>query len=226
MCVNVLNDSDTLDRDILRANFLRYTRKAFRMLPLLPRPRILDIGCGTGIPTLELASISDGLLVAVDIDRDALGKLVDRAKSKGFSGKITAVHASMLNMGFSPGSFDIIWTEGAISCIGFERGLAEWRSLTVPDGYLVVHDSMSDLKRKIELIRACGYTMLGKFELPADIWWEKYYTPLKRAVDKLRQVHPVNENVIADIKEAEREIKQFDRDSCLYSSVFMIMQKT
>ena len=38
----------------------RYTRKAFRLLPKLAKPRILDIGCGTGIPALELARLREG----------------------------------------------------------------------------------------------------------------------------------------------------------------------
>ena len=64
-------NSEILDRDQFRANLLAYTRRAYRMLPHLAKPRILDIGCGTGVSTLELARISDGDLVAVDIDQDA-----------------------------------------------------------------------------------------------------------------------------------------------------------
>ena len=52
----------------LRANFIRYTKKAFRMLPKLDRPRILDIGCGSGAPTIELARLSDGEIIGIDID--------------------------------------------------------------------------------------------------------------------------------------------------------------
>ncbi|MEE8577237.1 MAG: class I SAM-dependent methyltransferase, partial [candidate division Zixibacteria bacterium] len=151
----------TFDRDRVRSNLLPYTRKAFGLLPKLSKPRILDIGCGTGVSTLELARISDGDLVAVDIEQDALDKLVKRAKEEGLSSRVTVVHSSMLEMDFPPNSFDIIWTEGAISYIGFGRGLSEWRSLLAPEGYLVVHDEVSDLQKKIELIRTCGYTILG-----------------------------------------------------------------
>jgi ubiquinone/menaquinone biosynthesis C-methylase UbiE len=50
-----------------RANLLSYTRKAFHMLPPLVEPRILDIGCGTGVATIELARLSGGIIVGVDI---------------------------------------------------------------------------------------------------------------------------------------------------------------
>ena len=125
-------------------------RKAYRVLPQLDKPRILDVGCGSGVSTLELARMSGGEIVAVDIDRRALDKLVSRVESEGLSSKVSVVHSSMLEMDFPPSSFDIIWTEGAISFIGFERGLSEWRGLLVPDGYLVIHDALSDLQRKID----------------------------------------------------------------------------
>ena len=51
---------DKLNLEQLRKGFLKYTRMAFQMLPKMNSPRILDIGCGTGVPTLELARLSDG----------------------------------------------------------------------------------------------------------------------------------------------------------------------
>ena len=44
-----------IDRDRFREPLLKYTRKAFQLLPKLDKPRILDVGCGSGVPTIELA---------------------------------------------------------------------------------------------------------------------------------------------------------------------------
>jgi len=44
-----------INADQLRITFLKYTKNAFEMLPQIDKPRILDIGCGSGVPTLELA---------------------------------------------------------------------------------------------------------------------------------------------------------------------------
>ena len=53
-------------KDQIRESLLKYTRKAFGMLPQMDRPRILDIGCGSGIPTMELAKLSQGEITGID----------------------------------------------------------------------------------------------------------------------------------------------------------------
>lgn len=218
-------NSNVFDRDQFRANLLSYTRRAFRMLPQMTRPRILDVGCGSGVSTLELARLSGGNIIAVDIDREALSKLINKATNEGLSSRVMVVHSSMREMDFPPNRFDIIWTEGAISYIGFERGLREWRGLLVPDGYLVVHDELSDLQRKIELTSICGYSMLGQFKLPPDVWWKEYYEPLKRQLGALQRVSFLDKKVINEINAAAHEIEEFDHECDRFGSVFFILKK-
>ena len=212
-------------RDRVRANLLPYTRKAFGLLPKLSSPRILDIGCGTGVSTLELAKISGGDIVAVDIDRNALNRLANRAAAEDLSSRITVIHAPMEQMHFPPGSFDVIWSEGAIANIGFERGLSEWRDFLVPDGYLVIHDAMTDLPRKIELTRTCGYTTLGQFELPPNIWWNEYFAPLKKQLKTVQEMGSLDDRVINEIRMAEREIGEFDSENNRFGSVFFVLKR-
>lgn len=38
-----------IDKDLLREGLAKYTGKAFKMIPKLDRPRILDIGCGPAL---------------------------------------------------------------------------------------------------------------------------------------------------------------------------------
>ena len=57
------------------------TRKAFGYLKNLPtEPLILDIGCGHGIQTLELAKISKGKIIAIDNYQPFLDILKKKAK--------------------------------------------------------------------------------------------------------------------------------------------------
>jgi ubiquinone/menaquinone biosynthesis C-methylase UbiE len=91
------------------------TRTAFFMLTDLPKaPRILDVGCGPGMQTLELARITDGPITALDTHQPFLDELTKRATKAGVADRITTMRESMFAMSFSAGSFDIIWSEGAI----------------------------------------------------------------------------------------------------------------
>ncbi len=56
-----------VQKDKVRKRLLKYTRKAFRMLPQMDKPRILDVGCSPGASTLDLARLSRGEIIGLDI---------------------------------------------------------------------------------------------------------------------------------------------------------------
>jgi predicted RNA methylase len=76
---------EALDIDGFRTAFLEFTREAYLSIPPIAVPRILDAGCGTGVPTLELARLSDGEIVAVDADQKALDTLRLRIEERDLS---------------------------------------------------------------------------------------------------------------------------------------------
>ncbi len=219
------NEVTTFSRDRVRANLLSYTRKAFDMLPRLSQPRILDVGCGTGVSTLEIAQMCDGSIVAVDMDRGALDILSNRFKKKGLADRLEILQASMEKMMFPPHSFELIWSEGAIADIGFELGLNEWRDFLVPEGYHVVHDVITDLQRKTELICTCGYALLGQFELSQEIWWNEYYAPLRKQLEECQGMDSLSERDRHEMRVAEQEIEAFDYDDDRFASVFFVLKK-
>ncbi len=59
------------------------TRKAYRMLKDLPKnPRILDVGCGPGMQTVELAKLSGGQIVALDFHEPSWSNLKRLSKKR------------------------------------------------------------------------------------------------------------------------------------------------
>lgn len=131
----------------------------------------------------------------------------------------------MEEMIFPPHSFELIWSEGAIANIGFERGLHEWRDFLVPGGYQVVHDVSKDLQRKTELTCICGFTGLGQFELSQEIWWKEYYEPLEKQLEKYRGMASWSERIKHEMKAAEQEIEAFEYDDSRFASVFFVLKK-
>lgn len=223
MNLNVYHD---LQEDQLRARFLQYTRQAFQLLPRLDHPRILDIGCGTGVPTLELARLSTGLVIGVDIDQACLDELARKAASAGLAGRVTALNQSLFQLEFPDKSFDLLWAEGSIATIGFERGLREWRRLLKPAGFMGIHDELGDLAQKLRAIQGCGYELLGQVVIPGETWWREYYEPLERRITALRDRYRQDPAARAALAAEEREVELVKSHPEQYASVFLVLQKS
>ena len=212
-------------RERIRKRLLKYTRKAFRVVPQLDKPRILDVGCGSGVPTMELARLSNGEVIGLDINQSLLDMLARKIEKSGVSDRVKAVKCSMFDMEFPHESFDIIWAEGSTYVIGFEKALREWRRFLKPNGFFVVHDERGNVKEKLEQIPICGYESIGYFMLNEDVWWFEYYAPLEKFITETRTKYADDLKAIEAIHEAQREIDMFKKDPKGNSSVFFIMRK-
>jgi SAM-dependent methyltransferase len=223
-----------------------YTRKAFEMLPQLDNPRILDVGCGPGGPTLELAKLSQGDVVGLDIHQQYLDELTKKAECAGLSDRVKAMKCSMFEMDFSDETFDIIWAEGSIFIVGFERGLKDWRRFLKPNGFLTVHEmawlrpdppkeiydywkesypGIKTVQENLQQIPRCDYELIGHFTLPEDAWWIEYYGPLEKRIKELRIKHIDDPKAIEIIDKEQQEIDMFKKYYKWYGSVFFVMQK-
>ena len=114
------------------------TLRALEFVPDRPGMRIADIGCGTGGQTITIARNRDCTITAVDLLPELLEEFRTRIKKAGLENRVTAIQGSMDALPFSPGEFDVIWAEGSIYNIGFERGLREWRQYLKPGGIIAV----------------------------------------------------------------------------------------
>jgi ubiquinone/menaquinone biosynthesis C-methylase UbiE len=212
-------------KDRIRKRLLKYTRKAFRMLPKPDKPRILDIGCGSGVPTMELARLCDGSITALDIDQDMLDVLIDKVEKADLSNRVKVVNRSLFDMDFPDGSFDIIWAEGSVNVIGFKKGLQEWRRLLKPGGFMVVHDERGNVREKLEQISSCGYELLDYFELDEKAWRAEYFVPLEKLISEARLKYVGAPRIIEALQDSEREIEMFLKAPERNSSVCFVMKR-
>jgi ubiquinone/menaquinone biosynthesis C-methylase UbiE len=214
-----------VNKDLVRKRLLKYTRKAFQMLPRMERPRILDIGCGSGVSTLELARLSQGKVIGIDIDQLALDKFTRKIRETGLNDRIQAINCSMFDMDFPDESFDIIWAEGSIYAIGFERGIREWKQLLKPGGCMVIHDEQGNVSEKLEQISNCGYEILGYFTLSQETWWTEYFAPLEKLVNETVTKYPYDQSVIGEIQQAQVELDMYRKYPERNSSVCFVIKK-
>lgn len=221
--LRITKGSPMFNKDRFRRKLLKYTRKAFFKLPDMENPKILDLGCGTGIPTLELARISEGEVTALDNDQKALDELNQKISQLKIDKRVKTVKGSLFKLNFPKESFDIIWAEGSIYAVGFERGLRDWRSLIKDQGFLVVHDDYQDHVHKLQLIRKCGYRLLDSFRISPEIWWSEYFQPMEKQVQELQSKDITDPELQKALKKEKDEINWFKAHKS--SSVFYVMQK-
>jgi ubiquinone/menaquinone biosynthesis C-methylase UbiE len=212
-------------RDLVRARLRKFTRKAFQLLPKLDSLHILDVGCGSGVCTMELAKLCDGQIVALDIDGHALDRLDAKIKKAGLSQRMRTLKRSMLDMDFPEESFDIIWSEGSIYVVGFENGIREWAKFLKSNGLLVLHDETGNMEEKLELIASCGYDLIESFVLDQDVWWNEYCVPLQRLIDEVRPRCAGDPEALALLHHNQQEIDMFKVSPERYHSTFFIMRK-
>jgi len=212
-------------KELVRERLNKYTRKAFKMLPKLDRPSILDVGCGSGVPTMELSRLSNGEIVGLDINQCLLNVLAGKVENAGVSDRVKAIKCSIFDMEFPDNSFDIIWAEGSIFVIGFKKGLQEWKRFLKPNGFLVVHDEKGNINEKMDEISNCGYELLDYFELDEDMWWAEYFAPLEKLIFKTRTKCADSPKLLEKLHDSQREIDMFKENPKRNSSVFFIMRK-
>ena len=220
-----IDETSLVNRDHLRANLLPFTRKAFGIIPIFDRPDVLDIGCATGVVTLELARLSKGRVVGIDIDPAALQTLRCSIERTDLGNRVSAVRCSMCDTPFAAHSFDIIWSEGSIHVIGFEQGLTQWHRFIRPKGFLVIHATLTDIRERIRKIPECGYCLLENFMVPQDAWWDGYYGPLERRIGEIYRDYRQDASVLSVVRKIQREIEEFMSTPEYQGSVFYVCQK-
>ncbi|MGD9123677.1 MAG: class I SAM-dependent methyltransferase [Desulfarculaceae bacterium] len=178
-------------------------RAQTRQNPQPDKLRVLDLGCGNGAQTIQLAKHIKGTILALDNHQPFLDELQRRAEVKGVSGKIQTRLKDMGDMDFADETFDLIWSEGSLFVIGFGEGLNVCRSLLVPGGLLAaselcwlrpgapqecqeyltrVYPPVADINTNLTAIETSGYEILGHFTLPESSWWEPFYHPLEERI--------------------------------------------
>lgn len=225
---------------------LEHTRKAFHMLPRMENPRILDLGCGNGVPTMELARLSDGHVTGVDIDQRALEELTTKAAEENLLDRVSAVRMDLNHLEYPEGSFDLLWAEGSIWVLGLERGLREWRRLLRPGGFFVIYDScwlkpdppaeirdrwefvgngINMLEKNLGIIPGCGYSIIGYFLLPENAWWDLYFGPLSDRIRALRAGHANDPESLEMLDKEQALVDIYRRNSSWYGSAFYVLQR-
>lgn len=213
------------------------TRRALTLAGELPaRPRILDIGAGTGRAALILAKETGGHVTAVDLHPPFLEELAAEAEKCGLS--VETRIESMDQLSDADGTYDLIWSEGAAYLMGLESALAEWRPLLKKGGKIALTEAawltktrpvqamqfwgnaypdMDDAQANWKAFRRQGFEPVDSFTLPSEDWTAEYYDVLEQRMDERTDLAGTDA-----VEATRREIDVFRRFGDSYGYVFYV----
>ena len=211
------------------------------------RLKIADIGCGTGVASIFLAKQLNANITAVDFLPEFIDVLEQTIKTEDLSNSIKTLVCSMDNLPFENEEYDVIWSEGAIYNIGFQRGVNEWKRFLKQDGLLILseitwltEDRPAEIQNhwdseypeidtasgKIRVLEKAGYSPIAYFYLPKNCWLDNYYRPMQSRFSSFLERNK-NSNNAQEIVEAEKnEIDLYERYKDYLSYGVYIARKT
>lgn len=208
--------------------------------------RIADLGCGTGGQTMTLAQNTSGSITGIDLFPAFIDLFNANARSLGLDDRVKGIAGSMDDIPFEEGELDLIWSEGAIYNIGFEKGLRYWHKFLKPGGFVAVteaswfteerpeeietfwHDAypaIDTIPRKLDVLQKAGYIPVACFILPENCWTEHYYKPQAKAREVFLEKHMGNAMAEELVENERREAVLYDRYREYYGYVFYIGRK-
>lgn len=208
--------------------------------------RIADIGCGTGGQTRVMAAHAPGRITGIDLFPTFIDLFNRQAKQANLQDRLTGLVASMESLPFREEELDLIWSEGAIYNIGFERGLREWRRFLKLGGYIAVSEAswftaerpleidafwkdaypgIDTIPNKVAQVQKSGYLPVATFILPDNCWTEHFYAPQVAARDTFLKKHAGNKTAEEFIANERHEAELYRKYKDFYGYVFYVGKK-
>ncbi|MCL2484960.1 MAG: class I SAM-dependent methyltransferase [Endomicrobia bacterium] len=213
---------------------------------LTPKSKIADLGCGTGGQTITLAQNIAGDITGIDIFPDFINIFNDNAKKQNLQDRVKGVTGSMDNLTFQNEELDLIWSEGAIYNIGFERGFKEWNKYLKKGGFIAVteaswftesrpseieeywnfhYPAITTIADCVSIMQKTGYIPVSVFTLPEYCWTDNYFAPQIPVQEKCLNKYKESKAVKEFVESARLEEKMYQKYKEFYGYVFYIGKK-
>lgn len=213
---------------------------------LTEQSHIADLGCGTGGQTITLANHFKGKITAIDLFPKFIDIFNRNVKQLDLQEKVKGVVGSMNNLPFREEELDLIWSEGAIYNIGFERGLNEWHKYLKMDGYIAVSEAswftyerpaeihkfwedaypeIDTIPNQVAKIYKTGYLPVATFIFPETCWIDNYFALHGTAREIFLNKYAGNKMAEEFVASEEHEEELYRKYKQFYGYTFFIAKK-
>ena len=193
-----------------------------------------------------LAQHTPGHITGLDLFPDFINIFNHNAKELNLQKRVEGIIGSMDKLPFKKEELDLIWSEGAIYNIGFQKGLNEWRKYLKTGGYIAVSEvswftderpneinnfwmdaypEIDTIPNKILQMQKAGYIPVACFILPENCWTENFYAPQVEAQKDFLQKYTGNKAAEEFIANQRHETQLYYKYKEFYGYVFYIGKK-
>lgn len=213
---------------------------------LTAKSRIADIGCGTGGQTMVLGQHAPGTITGIDLFPRFIELFNQNAVEAGLTDRVKGLVGTMEDLPFEEGELDLIWSEGAIYNIGFERGLEEWRKFLKTGGYMAITEAtwftderpdeihtfwqreypgIDTIPVKVGQMQKAGFLPVASFILPENCWTDHFFAPQVVAQELFLKKYPGDPTAKALVENLRHEAQLYAKYKDFYGYTFFIGKK-
>ncbi|KAI1366529.1 ubiE/COQ5 methyltransferase [Xylaria arbuscula] len=161
---------------------------AFLIPHIKPNYRILDVGCGPGSITVDLAQlVSQGSVIGIDSVEDVLSQARGLARDRGVEGNLTFQKHDANELPFADGEFDIVYCHQVLHH---------------------VNDPVAILKEMVRVTRKGGIVAAREVDYGALSWY-----PELLGIQKWEDIHMAVMNSNGAHPKAGRYLKAWAREA-------------
>ncbi len=213
---------------------------------LTPESRIADIGCGTGGQTITLAQHAPGKITGLDLFPKFINLFNQNAEKHDLNDRVSGIVGSMDALPFQEEELDLIWSEGAIYNIGFQRGLREWHKFIKKGGFIAVTEAswfmetqpdeiynfwndaypeIDTIPKKVDQLQKAGFVPVAIFKLPENCWTEHFFVPQQELQKTFLKKYSGNKTASELVENMRSEAEMYAKYKDYYGYVFYIGKK-
>ncbi len=157
-------------------------------LRLPPGARVLEVGCGAGLATLELARRGFAV-TSTDSSADMVAVASERAAAAGLGGSVDLTVADVHALPFASGTFSLVFALGVLPWLHSpQRGLEELARVLLPGGHAVI---TADNRLRLGLRLKAPLLMVIKSRplVPIKMAWRTWRRRASPGAGGVRQLH-------------------------------------
>ena len=174
---SMVNQNGYVDSDYLKATtgiFTEIKHKSYDLMGVCAGHNVLDVGCGIGVDTLNMAKLigQKGAVIGVDFDRSMVKKANERANDAFCSDWVKHLHADAYDLPFNAYQFSAVRCERLFEHLPDpDKALSEMIRVAQFAGRIVVvdtdwatlsiHTDLPDIERKLNQYAATRHYQNG-----------------------------------------------------------------